>query len=218
MTRGELSLGGKMHALKEGSLSFDDKHPQGWADLWFEQPLAPWQLRDISEASGKKAISIHMFGPVSDRRTVLSGAGSPGALLDLLSMHNAGRERLLAQPDMADSFSVEFPQTQGLLALSFISVNLPHLLFLDRVAAWSDPYDDGRYGRIEHFRGERYFADGKGRVVAQKRPAGVARSEADLEVDYLFVNDARTLFGVGAAAGTRGGGGPGVVLEWSSKD
>ena len=26
------------------------------------------------------------------------------------------------------------------------------------------------------------------------------------------------VIGIGGAAGTRGGGGPGVVLEWSSKD
>jgi len=218
MEGGELSLGGKMHPLKEGNLVFDEERPQGWVDLHFEKPLAPWQLRNISEASAKKAISIHIFGPIADRRTVLSGAGSPGGLVDLLSMHNTGRERLIAEPDMPDSYSVDFPQAQGLLALSFISVNLPHLLFLDRVSSWSDPYDDGHYGRLEHYDGERYFADGKGRVKAQKRPAGVGRSEADIEVDYLFVNDPRLLFGIGGAAGSRGGGGPGVVLEWSSKD
>ena len=218
MAGGELSLGGKMHPLKEGNLTFDANHPQGWVDLQFEKPLAPWQLRNVSEASSKKAITIHIFGPIADRRTVLGGAGSPGALADLLSMHNSGRERLVAEPDMPDSYSVDFPQAQGLLALSFISVNLPHLLFLDRVAAWSDPYDDGKYGRLEHYEGERYFADGKGRIKAQKRPAGVGRSEADIEADYLFVNDPRLLFGIGGAAGTRGGGGPGVVLEWSSRD
>ncbi|MBL8744101.1 MAG: hypothetical protein JNK04_23500, partial [Myxococcales bacterium] len=56
MHSGELSLGGKMHPLKRGSLAFDANHPQGFIDLEFEKPLAPWQLRNISEASAKKAI------------------------------------------------------------------------------------------------------------------------------------------------------------------
>ncbi len=219
MTGGELSLGGKMHPLKKGTLTFDEAHPTGWVDLWFDRPLPPWALRDVSEASGGKSIQIHMFGPLSDRRTVLAGAGSPGSLPDLLSMHNGGRERVLSQPDLAESVSVDFPEYGGLLVLSFMSVNLPHLLFLDRVAAWSDPDDDGRaFGHVEHFEGDRYFADGAGRVHATKRPFTPTRSEAELEVDYLFVNEPRTLFGVGVAGGSRGGGGPGIVFEWSSSD
>jgi hypothetical protein len=219
MTKGELSLGGKMHPLKEGSWVFDDAHPSGEVDLTFERQLPPWALRDVSEASAGTALRIHMTGPVSDRKTVLSGAGSPGALFDLLSMHNVGRERFYSEADLPESVAVEFPQHSGLLALSFISVNLPHLLFLDRVAAWADSFDGPRaYGRLEHYEAERYFADGKGRVRAAKRPAGIGRSEAELEVDYLFMNEPRVLFGVGATGGSRGGGGPSVVLEWSSKD
>jgi hypothetical protein len=39
-----------------------------------------------------------------------------------------------------------------------------------------------------------------------------------VELDYLFENDPRLLFGIGATGGSRGGGGPGIVLEWSSSD
>lgn len=219
MSKGELSLGGKMHPLREGSLVFDEEHPKGYIDLWFEKKLPNPALRDVSEASAGVALTIHTFGPLSDRKNVLAGAGSPGSLYDLLSMHNVGRELLYSEPDMPGSVAVQFPQRGGLLALSFISVNLPHLLFLDRVGAWADPYDDYRsYGRVEHFEGERYFANGSGRVRAAKQPAGVGRSEAELEVDYLFLNDPRTLFGIGGAVGSRGGGGPTVFFEWSSKD
>lgn len=219
MSKGELSLGGAMHPLREGSLVFDDAHPQGWIDLWFEKRLSNVALRNISEASAGEELTIHTFGLISDRKTVLSGAGTPGALYDLLSMHNTGRERFYSEADLPESVSVEFPQHGGLLALSFISVNLPHLLFLDRVQAWSDPYDDYRsYGRMEHYEAERLFANGNGRIRAGKRPAGVGRSEAELEVDYLFFNDPRMLFGIGAVAGSRGGGGPALVFEWSSKD
>ena len=74
------------------------------------------------------------------------------------------------------------------------------------------------YGRIENYEAERYFAGGEARMKASLRPAGVGRSEAEIELDYLFGNDARWLFGVGVAGGSRGGGGPGLVLEWSSSD
>ncbi len=160
-----------------------------------------------------------MFGPISDRRTVLSGAGSPGGLFDLLAMHNEGRERIHTDPDMPTSSAVEYPQTDGLLVLSFISVNLPHLLFLDRVDAWANP-DDGfdAYGRIEHYEGQRFSSDGRVRILATERPPTVGASEDEVELDYCFTNTDRTLFGVGAVAGSRGGGGGDVFFEWSTKN
>jgi hypothetical protein len=218
MTGGELSLGGSMHPLKTGSLTFDDQRPKGFLDLFFEKKLAPWQLRGISNASAGDAVTIHMSGPLSDRKTVLGGAG-PGALFDLLAMHNEGRERFVSGPDLPEAATVDFPQHGGLLMLSFIAVNLPHLLFLDRVSGWADPYDAPKaYGRVEHYEAERYFAGGEGRFKASMRPPGVGRSQAEVELDYLFENDPRLLFGIGATGGSRGGGGPGIVLEWSSSD
>lgn len=217
MAGGELSLGGKMHPLKRGALTFDDKTPTGWIDLWFARELPPWALRNVSSASGGDEIEIHMFGPISDRRTVLAGAG-PGALYDLLSLHNVGRERFVTDADLPESNTVEFPQHQGLLTLSFLSVNLPHLLFLDRVAAWNDELDQPKaYGQLDHYEADRYFADGHGRIRAARRPPDVGKSEAEVEALYLFENTPQLLFGVGGAGGSRGGGGPGVVLEWSSQ-
>jgi hypothetical protein len=219
MSGGELSLGGKMHPLREGSLTFDEAHPKGHIDLTFDKPLPPSALRGVSEASAGKSIVIRMTGPIADRKTVLSGAGSPGALWDLLAMHNEGRERAVADVDLPRSITVDFPRHEGLLVLSFLSVNLPHLLFLDRVAAWADAHEAHRgYGRVEHFEAERYFSDGKGRFRAAKRPRTLGQSEAELEVDYLFVNRPRMLFGVGATGGSRGGGGPTMIFEWSSKE
>ncbi|NUO51876.1 MAG: hypothetical protein HOV80_23750, partial [Polyangiaceae bacterium] len=217
MEGGELSLGGKMHSLRRGTLTFDEKAPSGWLDLWFKKDLPPWALRNIAKKSGGDGIEIHMFGPIADRRTVLAGAG-PGALYDLLSEHNVGRERFYAEPALAKTEAVEFPQHMGLLTLSFLSVNLPHLLFLDRVAAWNDPTDAPQtYGQLDHYEGDRYFAEGTGRIRATRRPPDVGRSEAEVEALYLFENSQQLLFGIGGAAGSRGGGGPGVVLEWSSE-
>jgi hypothetical protein len=217
--KGALSLGGKPHPAVTGTLTFDDEHPKGWLDLYFARQLKPFAMRDISEASAGDSIKIHMFGPIADRKTVLSGAGSPGALWDVLSMHNTGRERHVTEPDLPGSMAIDFPQYDSLLVLSFLSVNLPHLLFLDRFGAWANPYDGaGAYGRLTHFEAERYVADDKVRVKATTRPPAAGESEAELEIDYLPINTARMLFGIGVAGGTRGGGGPGVVWEWSSKD
>lgn len=217
--KGELSLGGAFHALAKGSITFDEKNPGGFLDLSFEKPLKPSALRGVAGVGTGDKIRIHMFGPLSDRKTVLAGAGSPGALYDLLAMHNEGRERFFTEPDMPISNTVEFPQHENLLILSFISVNLPHLLFLDRVTAWADPYDaQASYGKLQHYQAERYTSNGKVRVMTSTRPPTVGRSEAEVELDYLFANTPQTLFGVGVAAGSRGGGGPGVFFEWSSPD
>lgn len=217
--KGALSLGGKPHPAVTGTLTFDDEHPKGWLDLSFARPMKPSALRDISEASAGDAVKVHMFGLVTDQKTVLSGAGSPGSLYDVLSMHNAGRERHVTEPDLPGAMAIDFPQQDGVLVLSFLSVNLPHLLFLDRFGAWADPYDGaGAYGRLTHFEAERYVAGGSVRVRATTRPPAAGESEAALEIDYLPINTSRMLFGVGVAGGTRGGGGPGIVWEWSSRD
>ncbi|MFO0552874.1 MAG: translocation/assembly module TamB domain-containing protein [Polyangiaceae bacterium] len=219
MSKGQLQLGGALHDLREGSLTFDEAHPTGYLDLWFEKILPNQALRDVSKASAGDSLTVHTFGPLLDRKNVLGGSGSPGSLYDTLAVHTTGRERYVSGPDMPESATVDFPQTQGLLVLSFLSVNLPHLIFLDRVAAWSDPYDSDRsYGRIDHYEAERYLLDGNGRVRATMRPSGVGRSDAELEFDYLFVNKPRAAFGVGATGGSRGGGGAALVFEWSSDD
>lgn len=219
ITRGGLSLGGADHTLAKGSVKFDKQHPDGWLDLVFERPMRPAALRQISEASGGTAVRIHMFGPLSDRKTVLSGAGTSGALWDVLSMHNVGRARHVSEPDLPWSMSTEFPQHDSLLVLGFMAVNLPHLLFLDRFAVWGDPYDDPRaYGRLTHFEAERFALGDALRFRVAARPPSAGQSEAEVELDYVLVNVPRMLLGVGVTGGTRGGGGPGIVWEWSSKD
>lgn len=216
---GSLALGGTQHPLIGGSLTFDDTNPAGFMDVSFGKKARPSALRDIAVESDGDQVVIHMFGPVSDRRTVLQGAGSPGALYDLLSMHNQGRSRFTTEPDMPMSNTVQYPTHDGLLVLSFISTNLPHLLFLDKVQSWSDPYDGyGSYGQIDHYEAQRVTSNGKVRVLATRRPEATGQSDHELELDYLFTNNDQTIFGVGAVAGSRGGGGADIFVEWSSKD
>lgn len=216
---GQLALGGTQHPLIGGSLTFDDTNPSGFMDISFGKKARPSALRDISMDSDGDEVVVHMFGPISDRRTVLQGAGSPGALYDLLSMHNQGRQRFTTEPDMPMSNTVQYPTHDGLLVLSFISTNLPHLLFLDKVQSWSDPYDGyGDYGQIDHYEAQRVTSNGKVRVLATRRPEATGQSDHELELDYLFTNNEQTIFGIGALAGSRGGGGADIFVEWNSKD
>jgi hypothetical protein len=220
MVDGELSLGGKMHKLEEGAIFFDEKCPKGCLDLHFVRHMKETVLRDVSLASGTDAIHIRMTGPLSDRKTVLSGAASPGTLFDLLSAHNVGRPRYVSAPDMPASATVQYPQYDNLLMLSYFSVNLPHLLFMDRVAGWADPYDDrSSYGHMQHYELERTAADGATRVRAIERPRGAGQSEAEVQLDWLWNHpESRAKFGVGVTGGSRAGGGPGLFFEWSSED
>ncbi len=216
MDEGELSVGGRMHALEKGTFTFDESHPTGDMDLWFSKKLGTAPLRDISRASGTESIRIHMSGPPSDRKTVLSGAGA-GSLYDLLAMHNAGHPRFATEPDMPDTGSIEFQSLDSILILSFLAGNLPHLLFLDRAGAWSDPYDDTRtYGRINHYDAEK--TSGAIRVRGRGRPQTLGASEAEVGVEVLFVDTPSFEAGTGLKGGSRGGGGPELFLQWSSDD
>jgi hypothetical protein len=219
---GALALGGRDHELDKGRIWFDQSScTKGCLDLWFHHTIHRAALRDVSLASaGGDAIRIHMFGPLDNRTTVLSGAASPGTLFDLLSAHNAAHSRYVSEPDLPATEAVQFPQYNQLLVVGFLAVNLPHLLFLDRFSGWADAYDDaGSYGRIQHYEAERYFADGQLRLELEARPPTPGMSEAEVGLHYLLTPpESRALFGIGGTAGSRLGGGPGIVFEWSSEE
>jgi hypothetical protein len=100
-----------------------------------------------------------------------------------------------------------------------MAVNLPHNLFLSRMNAWSDEYDDRfAYGKIRHLEAERYSRSGNTRIRATQRPPTMGQSNGELEADYLFLNQPRTKAGVGVVGGTRAGGGPAFFFEWASED
>ena len=67
-------------------------------------------------------------------------------------------------------------------------------------------------------RGNAERTDGRVRLRGTGRPEGVGRSDAELGLDYLFVDRPTFQVGTGVTAGSRLGGGPGVFLEWSSED
>jgi hypothetical protein len=109
------------------------------------------------------------------------------------------------------------PRDDQFLILGFVSLALPHLLFLDSIAAWADPTEPrGAYGRIRDLQAERYTNDRSARFRAIGRPTQPGRSTAEIQWDHLWLDSNRACFGAGVRAGDRLGGGLGLFFEWSS--
>jgi hypothetical protein len=220
---GHMDLGGRDHRISKKNKSrilFDDAHPGGELDLYVAlAPDSPSVLRDISKASaGGDEVRIHLAGPIAKPVSTVSGVGNAD-LWDILPVHNAGRVKYTSQPDMPASSSPQIPREYDVVLLSYMAANLPHNLFLDRINAWSDPYDDRTaYGKIRHLEAERYSESGKTRIRVNSRPPTTGQSDAEVEAGYLLMNGARTKAGVGVVGGSRAGGGPVLFFDWSSED
>ena len=213
--QGSLYLFGKTHRLVDGRLTFSDEHPKGWIELVFRRKLAPADARNLA---GSDEMQVTFAGPPTAPKPKLGGAGN-AALAEAMAMNSSGHPLHLSEPDMPASATVQAPRGDQLAMLSFMASNMPHLLFLDRFAAWADP-TEGRasYGRVEHFDGEHTSASGRSRVRVVSRPPTPGRSSAEIHWDRMLMDRRRAAFGVGLRGGSRAGGGVGFFFEWSSDD
>jgi hypothetical protein len=211
MVSGKLNLFGHDHGLVDGSLAFTDEHPQGWLALTFERQLPDIAKRELAGSAGGARIAFS--GTPAKPKTSLQGAAN-SALMEVMAMYNAGRPLNAVRPGQPATATVQAPRGDQLFMLTFMATNLPHLLFLDRMTAWSD----GKYGELNNMEAEKYTANGKARVRAVVRPTTPGRSNAELQYDRVLINNDRAAAGVGVRAGDRLGGGVGVFVEWSSKD
>lgn len=219
---GYMSLGGRNHEIdsrKKSRIYFDAAHPSGELDLWVRRKPHPVVLQDVSlVSSGGDDVRLHLTGPISKPFSTVNGVGNAD-LWDLLPVHNAGRVKFTSQPDLPATAAVQVPREYDVVLLSYMAANLPHNLFLSRMNAWADPYEErNAYGRIQHMQADRYSASGKTRVRATARPPTLGQSSAELEVGHLLVNAPHTKAGAGLVAGSRLGGGPALFFEWESDD
>jgi len=217
MNKGTIGVFGHKHALRSGSFEFSDKHPEGHMALSFSRKLPPATARQLSAEAAADGLVFSLAGDAA--KPELSFSGAANSLLDFMAVHNAGRATYQTQLGLPASQTVQVPRGDQPMVLTFISDNLPHLLFLDRVSAWADPYAGKRsYGRVENFEGETYSTNQKSRVRVVTRAPTQGRSQAEVHVDRMLINDDRKAVGVGVRAGSRLGGGVGLFFEWTSDD
>ena len=219
---GSLALGGRKQTVDPAhtsTITFDAEHPAGALDLYLHYTPHPVVLQDMSGASaGGSEERLHLVGAIAKPVSTVEGVGNAD-LWDMLPTYNAGRVKFTSQPDMPATQTVQFPRDNDVIMLSYMAVNMPHNLFLNRINVWADPYDDRMsYGRLRHLEADRYTEDGKVRIRATARPPTVGQSGAEIEADYLRHNGPRTKAGAGVTAGSRLGGGPVLFWEWSSDD
>lgn len=213
MESGTLELFGHSHKLTSGKVSFTDEHPKGLMELTFDRELPAYAKREL--AANADAARITFTGNPTKPKVALAGAAGAG-LADIMSMYNAGRPVSISRPGLPATATIEAPRGDQLMMLTFMASNLRHLLFLDRITAWSgDP--QRAYGQVTNVEAERYTKDNKSRVRAVVRPTTPGRNTTEVQYDRLLINSDRTAVGVGVRAGDRLGGGVGVFLEWSSR-
>jgi hypothetical protein len=213
---GKLELFGHEHHLTKGSITFDEAHPHGEFDMVFERKLPDVAMRHLARSAGTQ--QIWFAGSPSKPVVSLHGAAN-SSLEEYMAMSQTGRPIATSAPNLPASETVTAPRGDQFFVLSFMATNLKHLMFLDRIDAWADPYQaDGGYGQITNMEAERYAKDHKSRVRAVVRPTTPGRSTAELQVDRVLVNDDRKALGVGVRAGDRLGGGVGLFFEWSSAE
>ncbi|MFO0661145.1 MAG: hypothetical protein U0165_15130 [Polyangiaceae bacterium] len=214
---GDFTLGGLKHELRRGEIRFESSGPPV-LDLEFARaPTHAAQLDFALDTSSNAEVHARLNGAYGKQKIEVSGAAD--SIFDALFVSNTGRPRWMSSPTLPTSETAQLPQMAQVRQVAFVTVNLPHLLFLDRVRVYAAPSASlTSYGKLETLEGERYSADGSRRTRVASRPPTAGQSDAEVEYDVLLKNSNRVISGIGVVGGTRGGGGPSVFFEWSSRD
>ena len=193
---GDLNLFASHHDLVRGRILVSEEHPRGWLDLVFERRLPDADLRDLSPS--QHVARLTLTGEPAKPRVAISGAVN-ATLPEVFNMYDAGHSIFTPSPGLPATSTVRAPRGDQTNIMAFISLALPHLLFLDRVAAWADASEPrGAYGRIRNLEADRYTAGDRNRVRAVARPTTPGRSTAELQLDHMFIHDDRKALEGGA--------------------
>lgn len=210
---GSLNLFAFPHRLVHGRILVTEEHPRGWLELEFERRLPEAAARALADP----ALGARLTLSGEPTKPVLTPSGAAAALPEVFSLYDAGHAMFDPHLGVPASSSVHVPRGDQINILAFVSLSLPHLMFLDRVTAWADAAEPrGAYGRIRNLEADRYTTGNRNRIRTLARPTTPGRSTAELQLDHLLLHDARKLLGIGVRAGDRLGGGVGLIFEWSS--
>jgi hypothetical protein len=213
LVSGSLLLFGFEHPLVDGTIQLSAEHPTGLLDLRFERPVPDAVMRDQAVKAGAR---VTLSGAPTAPVVKFSGAEN-ATLPEVSSLYNAGRSAYAPRPTTFASTSAQTPRGDQFNILAFVSLAIPHMLFLDRASAWSDSSEPrGAYGRIRNLELDRYARQDSTRFRIIGRPTAPGRSTGELQLEHLFVHDDRNAFGIGVRAGDRLGGGIGLTFDWSS--
>ena len=214
LVSGSILLFGFDHPLVDGTIQLSAEHPTGLLDLRFERQLPDAVLCDRATKQGAR---ITLSGAPTAPIVQFSGAIN-ATLPEVFSLYDAGRSVYAPRPTTFASTSAQTPRGDQVNILAFVSLAIPHMLFLDRASAWSDASEPrGAYGRIRNLELDRYAYRDSMRFRLVGRPNAPGRSTGELQLEHLFVHDDRKAFGVGVRAGDRLGGGVGLTFDWSSE-
>ena len=164
-----MALFGADHPLVGGTFSFTDEHPLGWFSLTFARELPNEARRDLPQA--RQASAIHLEGGPPKPGVTFEGAAN-STVYQLISMYDTAHGVYIARPDLPASSTVQDPRGDQYLIMAYVSISLPNLMFLDRIAAWADAGEPrGMYGRIRNLEADRYTAHRTARWRALRPPA-----------------------------------------------
>ncbi len=171
---GTLNLFAYHHDLVRGRILVSPEHPRGWLDLVFERRLPDADVRDL--AHPERGARLTLTGEPAKPQIAVSGAVN-ASLPEVFSMYDSGHAIYAPSVGLPATSTVRAPRGDQTNILAFLSLAMPQLLFLDRVAAWADASEPrGGYGRIRNLEADRYTAGDRNRVRTVARPTTPGRA------------------------------------------
>jgi hypothetical protein len=219
VSKGSLALMGHPFAYKSGAITMDGPIQRAAVNLTFERAPNALACRDARGIeSGCEPVNVTLnITPLGGIKLFFKGASGP-FMVDAMALQNSGQARWKSGPGQSTSATVQFPQMEDYMVISFVMSNLQHLTGLDRYRAWADPSSLDTYGQMTRYEAQRLLSGGKQRLQLRGRPDSPGQNQVELGYDLLFENNGRNMFGLGFLVGDELHAGAELFYEWSSAD
>ena len=218
-SKGSLGLMGHSFAFERGQIAIDGPIIDGAANLTFKRAPNVLACRDAPTKEGacEPVEATLNITPMGGIKLIFEGASGP-FMVDAMALQNSGHARWMSGPGRSASSTVQFPQTDDYLIISFVMGNMAHLSGLDRYRAWADPYSLDTYGQITRYEGQRLLSGGTQRLSLRGRPDKPGQNQVEVGYDLLFNKAGRNIFGLGFHVGDELHTGAELFYEWSSEN